>query len=113
MVTAKEYPIRVVASTPKTLVYMMHRRDFEKIFTTDKDKSKIVDIMATVSFPTEEQVIRDIEVLKQVQKIKKYAFMNACDTNKLPKYTQSDDPKAAKRIRWVQNMDKKIKNKIH
>jgi hypothetical protein len=52
MAFGKTYPVRVVASRPGTIVYMMHRKDFEKVFTSPKDKSKIIDVMSTVSFPT-------------------------------------------------------------
>ena len=70
--------------------------------------------MSTITFPTQDQVIRDIEVLKQVQKIKKLAFMNACDTSKLPKGAQVlNDPKAAKKIHWVQDIDRKATRKLN
>ena len=39
--------------------------------------------MSTVIFPTQNEVINDIEILKKVNKIKKNGFMNSCDTNKV------------------------------
>ena len=79
------YPIKVVAAKPRTKVFTLHKRDFDKVFTSKKEETKLINLMSTITFPTQDQVIRDIEVLKQVQKIKKFAFMNACDTNKLPR----------------------------
>jgi|TARA_B110000285_G_C14951398_1_gene526974 hypothetical protein len=67
--------------------------------------------MSTVIFPTHEEVIRDIDVLKQVQNIKKAAFMNACDTNVLARDMRDsiiDDAKVLKKIKWVQNIDSKV-----
>lgn len=39
--------------------------------------------------------------------------MNACDTNKLPRSIQLDDPKKAKKIHWVQDMDQKAKQRMN
>lgn len=40
--------------------------------------------------------------------------MNACDTSKLPKGAQVlDDPKAAKKIHWVQDIDRKATRKLN
>jgi len=67
--------------------------------------------MSTVIFPTHEEVIRDIDVLKQVQNIKKAAFMNACDTNVLARDMRDSiiaDAKVLKKIKWVQNIDSKV-----
>ena len=72
--------------------------------------------MSTVIFPTHEEVIRDIDVLKQVQNIKKAAFMNACDTNVLARDMRDsiiDDAKVLKKIKWVQNIDSKVQHKIN
>jgi len=71
--------------------------------------------MSTVKFPPSKDVIRDVEIHKSVQKIKKNCFMNGCDTN----YTYGkvkegiiDDPKVLKRLKWVKNLDKAVQRKI-
>ena len=114
MVSNLAYPARVVASTSGTTVLMLRRRDFQVSFTS-KDKEKIIDVMSTVQFPAPEEVIRDIDILKQVEKIKKHAFMNACDTNVLARDMRDsiiDDPKVLKKVKWVQNIDQKVQQKV-
>ena len=54
--------------------------------------------MSAVHFPNREAVLNEIDILKHVQKVKKNAFMNACNTNKLvcqegTRQTYIDDPK--------------------
>ena len=67
--------------------------------------------MSTVQFPELEEVIRDIDVLKEVERVKKHSFMNACDTNFLARDMRDsiiDDPKVLKKVKWVQNIDHKV-----
>lgn len=114
MMYSKPYPVRVVAASSGTKVLMIHRREILKSFTT-KDREKIMDVMSTVTFPQAETVLRDIDILKQVQKIKKHAFMNACNTNKTEPDVRNaviQDPKVLKRLQWVQDVDKKVNQKV-
>lgn len=78
------YPVRVVACANETLVLMLHRNHVNEMFTV-KEKEKLLNVMSTVSFPELRDVLREIEVLKQVQKIKKNCFMDASNTNKVPR----------------------------
>ena len=67
--------------------------------------------MATVKFPTLDNVLRDIEINKTVHKIKKLSFMNGCDTSVTYKGVKTSiisDPKALKRMRWVQDLDANV-----
>jgi hypothetical protein len=82
MLMNKTYPVRVVASKKETVVLTLGKRDFEKQFTSNKDKKDFIDVMSTVIFPSHEQVIRDIEIFKKVHSIKGNAFMNSCNTNR-------------------------------
>lgn len=69
-----------------------------------KDREKLFGVMSTVHFPTKKQVIRDIDILKHVQMIKKQSFLNACDTNVLARDMRDciiDDPKVLKKVKWV------------
>ena len=42
-------------------------------------------ITATVHFPSEQNVIDDVDIVKSVAHIKKMAFMNAVNTNMIAK----------------------------
>mmetsp|Transcript_35497 Transcript_35497/g.54307 ORF Transcript_35497/g.54307 Transcript_35497/m.54307 type:complete len:104 (+) Transcript_35497:839-1150(+) len=97
------YPVRAVAAEQGTTVFMIHRRDFHKLFSA-KDKMKIVDLMSTVEFPKHSEVIREIDIFRQVHKIKRQSFMDSCDTNLLARDMRDsviDDPKLLKRVKWV------------
>ena len=103
MMNKKPYPVRVVAATSGTKVLMVSQTDFRTKFDV-RDKEKIRDQLSSVTFPSLEEVIRDIDILKQVQSIKKAAFMNACDTNIIARDMRDsiiDDSKVLKRIKWV------------
>lgn len=63
MIRKAPYPVRVVAATNGTKVLMIHSSDFRSKFDS-RDKEKVKDQMATVVFPTHEEVIRDIDILK-------------------------------------------------
>lgn len=57
-------------------------------------------------------MLKDIEIMKQVEKIKMNCFMNACDTAKPFGSADSafiQDPKVKRRLNWVRVVDKKVK----
>ena len=116
MAFMEPYPVRVVASKPNTLIFIMNRRNFMNIFSSKKEQEKLLDLMSTVTFPNHEEVIRDIYILKEVHQIKKNAFMNACDTNFVAKDMRDeiiDDPKTLKKVKWVQDIDEKIQERMN
>jgi len=72
--------VRVVANESNTELLMVHRKDINRLFSPG-DRAKLADHMSTVQFPTTNDVIREVEIHRSIQKIKKNCFMNGCDTN--------------------------------
>lgn len=71
--------------------------------------------MSSVTFPSAAQVEKDVQINRTVYQLKKFSFMNGCDTNitfKGVKESLISDPKIIKRLQWVQGLEKQIQRKI-
>eukprot|EP00347_Sterkiella_histriomuscorum_P015896 403355273 len=108
----RNYPVSAVCQSSNARIFVIQHRDFHKIFTR-QDIEKLL-LSSTLVFPDEDEVKRSIEVLEQVQKIKKNAFLNAANTNYLPRdmrdfYITS---KTKKIYPWVENAQPKVKARL-
>lgn len=71
--------------------------------------------MSKVPFPSIEEVEKNIKINRSVHQLAKMSFMNACNTNNTfinVRQSIIQDPKALKRMQWVQQLDGRVKQKI-
>lgn len=104
--------MQIVAAVPDTRLLMIPRSEIEKAFS-NKEKERLL-IMSQVQFPTEKQVLADVDVVKAVQRFKKHAFMDSVNTNKLAKDMRPEllGAKVQKVREWVDNVDGKVQERL-
>ena len=91
---------------------MIPRKEIEKAFS-NKEQERML-IMAQIQFPTEKQVLADVDVVKAIQRFKKHAFMDSVNTNKLAKDMRPEllNTKVQKNRQWVDNVDGKVQARL-
>ena len=70
--------------------------------------------MAQIHFPSEKQVRQEVEVVQQVQRIKKNSFMDAVNMNKFARDMRPEllSVKAQKIRFWIDDVDVKVKRRL-
>ena len=101
-----------MAAVPDTRLLMIPRSEIEKAFSS-KEQERLL-IMSQVQFPTEKQVLADVDVVKAVQRFKKHAFMDSVNTNKLARDMRPEllGAKVQKVREWVDNVDGKVQERL-
>ena len=91
---------------------MIPRKYIEKAFSSKEQEKMLIETQ--VQFPTEEQVKADVDVVKTIQRLKKNAFMDSVNTNKLAKDMRPEmlNSKVQKNRLWVDNVDDKVKARL-
>ena len=71
-------------------------------------------LMAQIQFPSESDCIKDVEVVKQVQRIKMKSFMDAVNMNQMARDMRPEllGSKAQKIRFWIDDVDVKIKKRL-
>ena len=80
---------------------------------TNKEIEKML-LMAQIQFPSESDCIKDVEVVKQVQRIKMKSFMDAVNMNQMARDMRPEllGSKAQKIRFWIDDVDVKIKKRL-
>ena len=91
---------------------MIPRKYIEKAFSNKEQENMIIE--AQVQFPTEDQVKADVDVVKTIQRLKKNAFMDSVNTNKIAKDMRPEllNTKLQKNRLWVDDVDGKVKARL-
>ena len=72
--------------------------------------------MSTVNFPDQKQVISNVDVVKKAHSIKRRAFLNAVNRNKIALDMRPEmipDSRSKKVRVWVESIDQETKNKVN
>lgn len=70
-----------MADSPDTRLLVISKKALDQYFT-EKEREKLL-IMSIVNFPDKKQVVSEVDVVKQAHSIRKRAFLNAVNRNKI------------------------------
>jgi len=97
-----------VAAAPNTRLVLINRKDLMKTLSPKEVERMLV--MSQLIFPSEKMVRQEVEIVKSVQRIKKNAFMDGVNMNKMARDMRPEllGTKAQKIRVWIDDVDVKV-----